>query len=175
MLHRYFQAIVIVSLLFSVPSFAGKKHCQSYLEKLRNVQSLQRQGHNLKRSENLNKREAKLRKKWWQCERGLLKTTKNSKTKKQKKRNAQQKQKAQREKRKALINDSLMVNASVSPFQTSAAVVIKSRYQGKQLQAWLKYYHQPKQCSRPKTTKQFVFCVEDRRIQQLAFEKTMLQ
>jgi hypothetical protein len=53
----------------------------------------------------------------------------------------------------------------------SSPLIIKSRYQGKQLQAWLLYYQQPKKCLRPKTTKQFAFCVENRINQQLAFEK----
>jgi hypothetical protein len=48
---------------------------------------------------------------------------------------------------------------------------MKSRYEGKQRQAWLKYYQQPKQCMRPKTINQFAICVENRRLQQLSFEK----
>jgi hypothetical protein len=162
----YFQIFFVgIMLTFSYESYAGKKECQSYADKLRNVQSQQRQGHGLKRSEKLNKQEKVARKKWWQCERGLLKKVKSNHKKKQ---------------RNIAINIHQPLSATFSrdvkkgsskPFQTSAPVVIKSRYQGKKLQAWLKYYQQPKKCVRPKTTRQFAYCVENRRTQQLAFEK----
>ena len=162
----YFQILLVgIMLTFSYESYAGKKECQSYADKLRNVQSQQRQGHGLKRSKNLNKQEKVARKKWWQCERGLLKKIKGNHKKKQ---------------RNIAVNIHQPLSATLSrdikkgsskPFQTSAPVLIKSRYQGKQLQAWLQYYQQPKKCLRPKTTRQFAYCVENRRTQQLAFEK----
>jgi hypothetical protein len=162
----YFQIFFIgIMLTFSYESYAGKKECQSYTDKLRNVQSQQRQGHGLKRSESLNKQEKVARKKWWQCERGRLKRVKGKRKKKQKNivANIHQPLSA------TLSRD--IKKGSSKPFQTSAPVVIKSRYQGKQLQAWLKYYQQPKKCLRPRTTRQFAYCVENRRTQQLAFEK----
>ncbi|NQZ23414.1 MAG: hypothetical protein HRT53_15345 [Colwellia sp.] len=158
-------AVFSVFFLYIPASYAGKTQCQPYLDKLRNVQSQQRQGHSFKRSEALNKRETKARKKWWQCERGLLKTTKSRQNKKQ------QSTKVIKKHQLATYTKKNGVKLNQSPFQTSNALVIKSRYQGKQLQAWLKYYQQPKQCQRPKTTKQFAFCVENRRSQQMSFEK----
>ncbi len=163
--------VVIIILLYSHVSYAGKKQCQPYLDKLRNIQSQQRQGHSLKRGESLNKREAKARKKWWQCERGVLKSTENRKKKKQSKKQV----KLVKRQNLALYPAKERVSKKLIPFQTSNAVVIKSRYQGEQLQAWLKYYQQPKKCARPKTTKQFAICVEDRRKQQNNFEKLTVQ
>jgi hypothetical protein len=166
----YLKVAFVSVVLFYIPaSYAGKSQCQSYLDKLRNVQSQQRQGHGFKKSESLNKREAKARKMWWQCERGLLKTNKNK--------NKNRKKKKQKQSKVAttysLPTNTIKARAKLnqSPFQTSNALVIKLRYQGKQLQDWLKYYQQPKQCMRPKTTRQFAFCVEDRRLQQMSFEK----
>lgn len=162
----YFKVILIgITIACTQESYAGKRQCQPYLDKLRNVQSQQKQGHSLKRGESLNKQENKARKIWWQCEQGHLKKTHSSKNKQQKNK---------RPKQQSLTAASLtkMSKVSIKPFQTTAPLLLKSRYQGKQLQAWLLYYRQPKKCSRPKTTKQFAFCVEDRRNQQLAFEKS---
>lgn len=164
----YFKVIFIgITIAFTQVSYAGKRQCQPYLDKLRNVQSQQKQGHSLKRGESLNKQEDKARKIWWQCEQGHLKKTHSSN--KQKK---QQKYKMPKQQSLTAVSLTQMSKVSVKPFQTTAPLVIKSRYQGKQLQAWLQYYRQPKKCSRPKTTKQFAFCVEDRRNQQLVFEKS---
>jgi len=161
-------AFFSVVLLYIPTSYAGKSQCQPYLDKLRNVQSQQRQGHSFKQGESLNKREAKARKKWWQCERGLLKKSKSPNKKKQKL--------IKVVKKYQLSNDTKKTGGKLnqSPFQTSDALVIKSRYQGKQLEAWLKYYQQPKKCMRPKTTKQFAFCVENRRMQEISFENEVV-
>jgi len=162
----YFQLLFLGFVLaFSPTSYAGKKQCKAYLVNLRNIQSQQKQGHNLKRNESLNKREAKARNKWWRCERGLL--TKM----------VSRKSKNNNQNDNAIKRQSIPVNTvkndskvNIKPFSTTADVMIKSRYQGLQLYAWLEYYQQPKKCSRPKSTKQFAFCVEDRRRQQLAFD-----
>jgi hypothetical protein len=85
-MNNVYRKVVFFSVIFlCIPiSYAGKSQCKSYLEKLRNIQSQQRQGNNVKRGDSLNKRETKARKKWWQCERGLLKKSKNRKNKKKK-------------------------------------------------------------------------------------------
>jgi hypothetical protein len=163
----YFKVIFIgIALVLSQVSYAGKKQCQSYLEKLRNVQSQQKQGHSLKRGESLNKLEAKAIDIWWPFEQCNLKKAKRIKKKKQSHKNKRAKQ---RSLNVGSLDYTSKVNAN--PFQTSAPLVLKSRFQGKKLQAWLLYYQQPKKCVRPKSTKQFAFCVENRREQQLAFEK----
>ena len=164
----YFKVIFIgITIILSQVSYAGKRQCQTYLDKLRNVQSQQKQGHTLKRGESLNKQESKARNIWWKCEQGHLKKTHLSN--KQKK---QKKSKVPKQQRVTKASLTQMSKVSLKPFQMTAPLVVKSRYQGKQLQAWLLYYQQPKKCSRPKTTKQFAFCVEDRRNQQRAFEKS---
>ena len=164
----YFKVILIgITIACTQESYAGKRQCQPYLDKLRNVQSQQKQGHSLKRGESLNKQESKARNIWWKCEQGHLKKTHLSN--KQKK---QKKSKVPKQQRVTKASLTQMSKVSLKPFQMTAPLVVKSRYQGKQLQAWLLYYRQPKKCSRPKTTKQFAFCVEDRRNQQLAFEKS---
>ena len=126
----YFKVFFIgMILVFAQVSYAGKKKCQPYFDKLRNVQSQQKQGHNLKRGESLNKQEAKARNKWWQCEQGHLKIAKKSK------KNKPQNNKIVKQRSltaKPLITIS---KVNVKPFQTSAPLVLKSRYQGKQLQA----------------------------------------
>ncbi len=161
----FFMLFIAITLLISMPSYAGKKQCKSYLEKLRIIQTQQKQGNSLKRSESLKKRESTARHKWWQCERGQLKTLKRKNNKKKKSKGESSNRQLKR------VNSLEKVRASkIKPFQTSAAVVIKSRYKGEKLQAWLQYYQQPKKCQRPKSTKQFAFCVENRRRQQLAFE-----
>jgi hypothetical protein len=162
---------ISMALIFSQQSLAGKKHCQRYEDKLANIQSKQRQGHSVKRSERLKKKEESARKTWWQCQQSQVTKPIVNKQNKQKKKP-----------RKISVKDRQLLRSStrdvknnrIDPFETSAALVLKSRYQGEKLQAWLKYYQQPKQCSRPKTIKKFAFCVENRRTQQLAFDKMML-
>ena len=60
---------------------AGKKHCQSYRNKLDNIQAQQRQASSHKRSISLSNKEAKARDKWWRCETGKLKPKSKKKKK----------------------------------------------------------------------------------------------
>ncbi|WP_085298388.1 hypothetical protein [Cognaticolwellia mytili] len=71
-------------VMFSFSAFAGKKQCQTYREKLDNIQAQQRQSNSLKRSNSLSVREDKARDTWWRCENGKLKK-KSKKKKKAKK------------------------------------------------------------------------------------------
>jgi len=162
---------ISMTLIFSQQSFAGKKHCQRYEDKLANIQSQQRQGHSVKRSERLKKQEESARTKWWQCQQSRLKKPIVNKQNKQKKKPRKISVKGQQLSRSSASD---IKENRIDPFETSAALVLKSRYQGEKLRAWLEYYQQPKQCSRPKTIKKFAFCVENRRTQQLAFDKMML-
>jgi len=146
--------------LYSAVANAGKKQCQPYLEKLHKIQSLQRQAHSLKSSNSLNRRESTARDKWWQCEQGKLPVKKKAK----------KKQKNQISKYKSLPKLDYSVGKIV-PFETKKALVFKGRYQGKTQLAWLKYYQQPKACKRPKSTKKFAYCMEDKLNQQSSFEK----
>jgi len=153
--------ILVISLLIT-PAHAGKKQCQPYLKKLHTIQSLQRQGHSLKSSNSLNKRENKARDRWWQCEQGKLpvKGKKKSKNKK----------KIKKGKIKPLL-DFDSSDKKVTPFATQKSLTFKGKYQGEKLFSWLKYYQQPAVCIRPKTTKKFAYCMEDKLEQQSVFEK----
>lgn len=149
----------LLIMLVTLPALAGKKECQTYLDKLQNIQSLQRQGHSLKSSNSLNKREAKARNKWWLCTQGKL-ATKNKKVKKaSKKVNS----------RKQVHNKKILIKSQ--SFNTSSAIVLKAKYQGEKQISWLNFYTQPKDCFLPKTTQRFAYCMEDRQQQQIIFEQ----
>ncbi len=154
----YIKLLVVVIVLY-VPSqsFADKKQCKPYLEKLRNVQSLQKSGYSNKRGRSLAAREEKARDKWWQCEQGKL-PKKKSKKKIVKKHRA-----------KKVVNAAIG-NTTYSGTLTNK-LVIKSDFKGIQQQAWLNYYQPPKNCRKPQSTKQFAFCMEDRRKQQDIFKR----
>jgi len=153
--------VLSIFLLFLPAAYAGKKQCQPYLKKLHNIQSLQRQAHSLKTSNSLNKREGKARNKWWQCEQGKLPI----KYKKKKK-----KKKIKSKKSNVQFNLNSSVN-QIAPFSTEKALIFKTRFQGDKQFSWLEYYQQPKACIRPKSTKKFAYCMEDKRKQQELFEK----
>lgn len=156
--------ILTNTLLFSIDALAGKKQCKGYLEKLHNIQSQQRQGYSLKQGNKLEQRAEKARKKWWDCERGL--TTPKKKSKKNKR--------AKVKNQKKVVKYSQRTLTQITPFETTKAVVIKGRFQGKQQQAWLDFYQQPEKCFRPKTTKVFAYCVENKRQQSELFKQQYL-
>jgi len=83
---KYLALICLLCLpgLYSEKALAKAK-CKPYLEKLQNIQALQRQGYSLKRGNSLRKREQAAREKWWQCEQGKIQpTSKKSKARKKK-------------------------------------------------------------------------------------------
>ncbi|NQZ80621.1 MAG: hypothetical protein HRT52_06345 [Colwellia sp.] len=161
MIKNVILIFLLICLLVS-PVHAGKKHCQPYLKKLHTIQSLQRQGHSLKSSNSLNKRENKARDKWWQCEQGKLPVKRKNKSKKKNK------------VKKSKINPLFDLDSSdkkITPFATQKSLTFKGRFQGDKQFSWLKYYQQPKVCIRPKTTKKFAYCMENKLEQQSIFEK----
>lgn len=159
--------ILLVMLSFS--ALAGKKHCQTYREKLDNIQAQQRQSNSLKRSNSLSAREDKARDTWWRCENGKLK-------KKSKKKKKAKKSKRKKYLRKFNVSKKKTANnKKVAPFVSNRPIVARSKYQGDQLQAWLSYYQPEKKCARPKSTQTFAACVEDKRRQQGEFEKSYLR
>ncbi|MGB2742144.1 MAG: hypothetical protein WBC60_16505 [Cognaticolwellia sp.] len=167
----------MISFLFlmlssSFLTMAGKKDCQKYRKKLDDIQELQRQPNNLKRSNSLAKKEDKARNTWWRCENGKL----TIKPKKKKKRSAK---KIKSKKQKKLKSPSYKYKESTKtkplvPFASSGPVVGFSAYKDEKLQAWLLFYQPEKKCSKPKTTQQFVACAKDKRRQQAEFEKDLL-
>lgn len=64
-------------------------------------------------------------------------------------------------------------NKKVALFVSNRSIVVRAKYQGDQLQAWLSYYQPEKKFARPKSTQTFAVCVEDKRRQQGEFEKVL--
>lgn len=155
-----FVLVIIVSLIFS-SAVVAKKRCKPLLEKLHNIQAIQRSSYSSKGGQSLRKREDKARNNWWQCENGGGKKKKKP-SKKSKKKSASYSTKTNKANRKK-------INAG-TPFKTSNAVVVKSKYQGDKKRAWLAFYQQPKQCQRAKSLQVFALCSEDKQTQRADFE-----
>lgn len=157
--------LLVVIFITSFQSHAAKKECAELLKKYHNVQSQQRQGHSLKSSITLRKKEDKARQKWWDCENNKL--TSKSKKKKNNKAKSHSKKKTI----KLSQTSTQSSNNTRGVFSSNRNIVIKGKYTGdKQLQ-WLRFYKRPKKCARPKTTQVFAFCMEDKTAQQNAFEQ----
>ncbi len=171
---HFIKLITFVSVLLLFASVSeAKKRCKPLLEKLHNIQAMQRNGYSLKRGISLRAREDKARDKWWQCEQGRERKAKSkSKTKNKDKNKSKNKNKSNR------ATDKLTAPTKISagtPFKTSNAIVIKSKYQGDKKQAWLKFYQQPAKCNRPKNLAIFVYCSENKQAQRIDFEKKYKQ
>ena len=152
--------IFFSALLFFTSTCEAKKRCKPLLEKLHNIQALQRSGYSSQRGTSLRAREDKAREKWWQCEQGQSKNKKRSKGKS--KSHDYSSAKKQAKQKKILAG---------TPFKTNNSVVVKSKYHGQKKQAWIKFYKQPTQCSRPKSLAIFASCSEDKQAQRLHFEQ----
>ena len=162
---RYFIVLIILGILsFSV---IAKQDCQKYLNKVRSIQEKQRAGYNVKQGNKLQAQATKARDKWWRCSKG---TVPNKKAKKKSKKH-KKKQKKNSNKNKKIKKRKSKKNPPTKVFNTSRAIIIKNRYKGSQLQAWLDFYQQPLQCKKPKTTKIFAYCIENEHQQQQSFER----
>jgi hypothetical protein len=140
----------------------AKKRCKPLLEKLHNIQAMQRSGYSSQRGLSLRSKEDKARDKWWECEQGRGEKTKH-KTKSKSKKGS---------KNKNVKHHTTDIKISAgTPFKTNNVIVIKSKYQGHKKQAWLNFYQQPTQCNRPKSLAVFASCSEDKRTQRLNFEQ----
>ena len=164
----YQRKLVLIIIIFFLccPTAEAKKRCKPLLKKLHNIQALQRSGHSAKQGQSLRGREDKARTNWWQCENGTSKKKKKSKRKTKKKSVSKTTSNNTRSTRKK----SQEIKAG-TPFNTTNAIVIKSKYQGKKKQAWLKYYQQPSKCLQAKKLSVFAFCSENKRSQRIDFEK----
>tara|TARA_R110000787_G_scaffold130058_5_gene241965 strand:+ start:160 stop:699 length:540 start_codon:yes stop_codon:yes gene_type:complete len=165
-LFKLFLVLVLCSFLAT----AGKKHCQDYRKKLDNIQSKQRQANSNKRSNSLSTQEATARNKWWSCETGKLKVKTKTKTKTKKRKKS--KKKITNKQKKLKPSSKAVNNKPLVPFASSSPLVVRAKYQGAKLQAWLQFYQAAKVCARPKSTQQFAACVEDKHRQQVEFEKS---
>ena len=173
--------LFLLTLLFT-SSANGKKRCKPFLEKLHNIQKMQRQGYSLKRGQNLRTKEDKARDKWWQCENiSLAKFTKKQGKKKKSSRKKIQKV-ATRTPRVTIKSKSKSkstkrakvryMSSSNATFNQTSAIVIKSKYQGDKNSAWLVFYQKPTKCQRPKSFAVFTYCTENKREQQSLFEQS---
>ena len=153
----------IVILLLLAPITEAKTRCKPLLEKLHNIQAMQRSGYSSKRGVSLRAREDKARDKWWQCETGRSKKA-NKKNKKQ------SKSTNYRTKITKIKNVKGKTLKAGTPFKTSNAVVIKSKYKGDKNRAWLEFYQQPTRCHRPKNLQVFASCSENKQNQREDFE-----
>ncbi|MBA6297603.1 hypothetical protein [Colwellia sp. MB02u-9] len=170
------SSLMLMLLCASFSATAGKKHCQDYRQKLDNIQAQQRQANTHKRSHSLSSKEAKARDRWWRCETGKLKAKSKSKSKSKREKKSKQKlasKKAQNKNRSQSAALKLYKNSkALVPFASNNPLVMRSKYQGEQLQAWLVFYQPAKKCARPKSIQDFAKCVEDKRSQQTEFEKS---
>lgn len=163
--HRVISFITIFTftLLLSAQSVNAKERCKKHLTKLQKIQSMQRQGSNLKRSQSLRSKEEKARKTWWQCEQS------SSKGKVKKKRNVK-KVKDKRNKVKQA-----KISSGGTPFKTTQSIVISNKrerqYSENKKSAWLGFYQQPKKCQRPKNLQIFAYCTENKQQQRTKFEQ----
>jgi hypothetical protein len=157
---------------------AGKKNCQGYRQKLDNIQAQQRQANTHKRSHSLSSKEAKARDRWWRCETGKLKAKSKAKGKSKSKQEKKSKQKvaSQQTKNKTRSQSAALKlyknSKALVPFASNNPLVMRSKYQGEKLWAWLVFYQPAKKCARPKSIQDFALCVEDKRSQQTKFEKS---
>lgn len=158
--------IIFISTLFLfISDSEAKKRCKPLLEKLHNIQAMQRSGYSSQRGLSLRAKEDKARDKWWQCEQGRgTKQKKKRKVKKSSKNKSSQYSTAY----KGYTHKKILAG---TPFKTNNAIVIKSKYQGNKKQAWIKFYQQPARCIRPKTLGVFAFCSEDKQTQRIKFEQ----
>ncbi len=156
------RMLFIILMLFLCERVYAKKHCKAQLDKLQKIQTLQRQGHSLKQTNSLRKREDIARDKWWKC--------KHSPTYKKKVKSGKKHQKKTKKKLKTKpVEAKNVLKARV--FNTTKPIVIKSKYQGNKKFAWLRFYQQPEKCLQPKNIQIFAFCSENKREQRLNFEK----
>lgn len=157
---RLLLVALLIAQVFTTSNSQAKARCKPLLQKLHNIQALQRQGYSLKKGISLRKREDKAREKWWQCEQGREKSKAKKKPIKGKNSTAKISRKTQPYR---------LAKAKSSGFSNSN-VITRQKYQGDQLQEWLKFYQQPKQCQRPKSLAIFAFCAEDKQQQMHEFE-----
>ena len=170
------SSLILMFLCASFSVTAGKKHCQGYRQKLDHIQAQQRQANTHKRSHSLSSKEAKARDRWWRCETGKLKAKSKSKSKSKQEKKSKQKVTSKKTKNKTRSQSAALKlyknSKALVPFASKNPLVMRSKYQGEMLRAWLVFYQPAKKCARPKSIQDFAKCVEDKRSQQTEFEKS---
>lgn len=145
-----------------VMSVNAANKCQSYRDKLQNIQIKQKQGHSAKRSVVLHQQEQKAWRMWMACKQGKLPSRKKTKNKAKDKSSSLT---------KPYKKNKIIQLIPGSAFAKSGAVVIKAEYQGDKQQAWLNYFTPLDKCKRPKSTQVFAFCLDDKSKQMKLFEE----
>ena len=163
----FFVSISCLALAVVNIASAGQQNCQSYENKLKLLRIKQKQGNSVKRQQSLKTQEDKAWKKLQFCKRGQLTGKSNTKGKGKK----GNKKKKVASKQKNIVAKKHQTRKPLRPLVANNPVVIKSKYQGEQLQAWLTFYQSPKRCRNTKTMQDFVWCAEDKRRQQVIFEQ----
>ncbi|WP_343816211.1 hypothetical protein [Colwellia asteriadis] len=159
-------SVVCVAVVFLSVNVEAKKRCRPLLEKLQNIQALQRSGYGLKKGQSLRAREDKARDKWWQCERSSsFKTKSKSKKKRSKAQGSSNKAKVIYKKSRSKKTKNV-----AAPFASKQRIEVKSKYPREKQFAWLHFYQRPERCHQPKSLTTFAFCSEDRLMQQAEFE-----
>ncbi|MBA6329138.1 hypothetical protein H4J46_14520 [Colwellia sp. MB02u-6] len=170
------SSLMLILLCASFLATAGKKHCQDYRQKLDNIQAQQRQANTHKRSHSLSSKAAKARDRWWRCETGKLKAKAKAKSKSKREKKSKQKPANKKTKNKTHSQSAALKlhknSQALVPFASHNPLVIRSKYQGEKLRAWLIFYQPAKKCARPKSLQHFALCIEDKRSQQTEFEKS---
>ncbi len=168
--------VFVFTILFSAGVYS-KKRCKPLLNKLHNIQALQRQGYSLKRGQNLRTQEDQARDKWWQCEHSSLAkfNAKYGKSKKLAKRkpsnSAIESSRTKAKKNKSNKISTSYISMNEVTFNQTSAIVIKSKYQGDKNIAWLEFYQKPSKCQQPKSLTVFAYCCENKLEQQNRFEQ----
>lgn len=76
---------------------------------------------------------------------------------------------------KTQTNPDPLADIAKGPALYVSSVLVKAPYQGKKLQAWLKYYAEPKQCFGVRDSRKMVWCVEQRQQAKADFERQWQQ
>jgi hypothetical protein len=165
-------SLMLMLLYASFSATAGKKRCLEYRQKLDNIQAQQRQANTQKRSHSLSSKEAKARDRWWGCETGKLRAKSKSKQEKKSKQKIASKKIQNKTRSQSVLPKQYKNSKALVPFASNNPVVMRSKYQGEKLRAWLVFYQPAKKCAQPKSIQHFAKCVEDKLSQQTEFEKS---
>jgi hypothetical protein len=165
-----FQCLLGLALLFFIRQIAAveqftQSQCLQLATELDNIRTQQRQGLRLQHSERIKANELQLTQQLhYHCA--------NPQTEPVAKSAAHLASSHHNRKLPQHLRHQVAVTAKQPPRElTFSTIVSKSRYQGKQLQAWLDYYREPRFCYGVRLTHLMVICTELRQQAQREFEQ----
>lgn len=158
------KVITIFLLLILSNQVFAKSKCQREWDDLKNVQRVMKNGHGAQRMEQLRNIEKTYFRKYENCKKGKNKQI--SKDKSVKKRVNKQTTSI---KTKKLVQPKKYYKRELS----SQPIEMKARYYDGRQNDWLKYYraHKSPECKKPKSTKLFAKCIEERDKLSIEFER----